>query len=219
MVVIPAAASPAFKPPADLRQAQEEAARAFDLPGPSEGGYTLFVSTLEPRKNLATLLEAYRMMINRKIVSPVPCWRSPGGRAGFSSRLTGASRNSILRSTFACWAGIQDGSLAKLYQGARLFALPSLYEGFGLPALEALACGVPVLASSGGSLPEVVGEAGLLLEPTDPDAWAAAMERVLTDPGEESRLHALGPEQAANFSWHKAAVQTWHLYEKIARQR
>ena len=107
-------------------------------------------------------------------------------------------------------------SLLTLYQGARVFALPSLYEGFGLPALEALACGVPVLASTGGALPEVVGDAGVLLDPQDVNGWADALERVLTDESEITYLRKAGPRQAARFSWERAAAQTWELYCQVA---
>jgi glycosyltransferase involved in cell wall biosynthesis len=107
--------------------------------------------------------------------------------------------------------------LLGLYQGARLFAMPSLYEGFGLGALEALACGAPVLASHAGALPEVVGDAGLLLPPGDPAAWTAALERVLGDPALEADLRQRGPAQAARFSWARAARETLAVYRRIAR--
>jgi glycosyltransferase involved in cell wall biosynthesis len=110
---------------------------------------------------------------------------------------------------------VPGGRLVRLYQGARIFALPSVYEGFGLPALEAMACGVPVIASTGGSLPEVVGTAGILIDPHDVDGWANALERLLLDPQEEKRLREAGSQQAANFSWNKAASQTWELYRRI----
>ena len=92
---------------------------------------------------------------------------------------------------------------------------PSLYEGFGLPALEAMACGVPVVASHAGSLPEVVGEAGILLDPDDAEAWADALERVLLDGQEAKKLRETGLERAANFSWEEAARRTWQLYRKV----
>jgi glycosyltransferase involved in cell wall biosynthesis len=111
---------------------------------------------------------------------------------------------------------VQAGRLVRLYQGARVFVFPSLYEGFGLPALEALACGVPVISSTGGSLPEVVGPAGILLDPHDVEAWADAMERVLGDEAEQARLREMGPKQAARFSWAKVAEQTWTLYGRVA---
>ena len=215
VVVIPAAAAGEFRPPDDLPQAQEEAARLFDLPGPAEGGYILFVGTIEPRKNLVTLLEAYRQMLDRGSVSPAPALVVAGREGWLFEQVYERIEKLGLTDRVKRIGGIPGERLVKLYQGARLFALPSLYEGFGLPALEALACGTPVLASSGGSLPEVVGGAGILLDPVDAQAWTAALERVLADNEEEKRLRAAGPEQAARFSWHRAALETWSLYKKM----
>src|SRR5207237_10753543 len=107
---------------------------------------------------------------------------------------------------------VAPADLLGLYQGARLFAMPSLYEGFGLGALEALACGTPVLAADAGALPEVVGDAGLLLPPQDAGAWAAALERVLLDPALAADLRARGSAQAARFSWVRAAHETLAVY-------
>lgn len=215
VVVIPAAAAGEFRPPDDLPQAQEEAARLFDLPGTAEGGYILFVGTIEPRKNLVTLLEAYRQMLDRGSVSPAPALVVAGREGWLFEQVYERIEKLGLTDRVKRIGGIPGERLVRLYQGARLFALPSLYEGFGLPALEALACGTPVLASSGGSLPEVVGGAGILLDPVDAQAWAAAMERVLADNEEEKRLRAAGPEQAARFSWHRAALETWALYKRV----
>ena len=108
--------------------------------------------------------------------------------------------------------GVDVAALPGLYQGSRAFVMPSLYEGFGLGALEAMACGAPVLAADAGALPEVVSDAGLLLPPTDPAAWADALERVLLDPALTAALRARGPAQAARFSWARAARETLAVY-------
>jgi glycosyltransferase involved in cell wall biosynthesis len=123
-----------------------------------------------------------------------------------------------LRDRVRLLGAVSEPALVALYQGARVFALPSLYEGFGLPALEALACGVPTITSNAGSLPEVVGEAGILLDPHDVLGWADALERVLLDEQEAERLRLAGLMQAASFSWEQAAAQTWALYQRVARQ-
>lgn len=213
--VIPAGVGRAFKPPEDGRRAQEEAAREFGLPGPGEGGYTLFVSTIEPRKNLPTLLAAYSLLAGSGRVSPMPALAVAGKEGWLYERVYARLRELGLRDRVRLLGEVPDGALVRLYQGARLFALPSLYEGFGLPALEAMACGTPVVASTGGSLPEVVGDAGILVDPSDVDAWAAALERVLLDGEEEERLRRAGPERAAHFSWDRAATQTWELYGRV----
>lgn len=213
--VIPAAAGEGFEPPGDPEAARQEAASLFGLPGPAQGGYILFVSTIEPRKNVVTLLEAYRMLRDKGSVSPAPALVLAGNEGWLYEKVYERIDQLKLREYIRLMGSVPDGRLVKLYQGARAFGLPSLYEGFGLPALEALACGVPTLASNGGSLPEVVGEAGILLDPMDTPAWAAALELVLTDEAEESRLRAAGPVRASQFSWHKAARQTWELYRRV----
>src|SRR5439155_21470066 len=96
---------------------------------------------------------------------------------------------------------VADADLPALYSGAAAAVLPSLYEGFGLPALEALACGTPVLAANASSLPEVTGDAALLLDPRDPDAWAAGLRRVLTEPDLRADLGRRGPARAAELTW------------------
>src|SRR5262249_37821110 len=153
--VIPAAAGDEFHPPSDLLEAQRWAAQHFGLPAPGEGGYILFVSTIEPRKNLPTLFEAYRAVLDRGRVSPLPALALAGHEGWLYERVYEAMDRLNLRERVRLLGGVSAPELVGLYQGARLFALPSLYEGFGLPALEALACGVPVITSSGGSLPEV----------------------------------------------------------------
>jgi glycosyltransferase involved in cell wall biosynthesis len=216
VAVIPAAAGEEFRPPDDLGEAQRWAAQHFGLPTREEGGYILFVSTIEPRKNLPMLFEAYRLLIERGRAAPVPALALAGPEGWLYERVYARMDELKLREHVRLLGGVSAPDLVGLYQGACLFALPSLYEGFGLPALEALACGVPVLASTGGSLPEVVGDAGILLDPHDADAWADAIERVLLDPAESQRMRDAGPKQAANFSWDRAAAQTWELYARVA---
>jgi glycosyltransferase involved in cell wall biosynthesis len=216
VVVIPAAAGEEFKPPADSEEVEKAAATRFALPGPEEGGYILFVSTIEPRKNLPTLLEAYRMVLDRGRVSPMPLLALTGREGWLFDKVYAKVEELKLVNHMRFLGEVTNPDLVKLYLGARLFTLPSLYEGFGLPALEALSCGTPVITSNAGSLPEVVGEAGILLDPHDPQAWADTIERVLLDKEEEQRLREAGPRQAANFSWQKAASQTWQLYQRVA---
>jgi glycosyltransferase involved in cell wall biosynthesis len=110
---------------------------------------------------------------------------------------------------------IDDADLPALYRSATVFVYPALYEGFGLPPLEAMACGVPVIASSASSLPEVVGEAGLLVDPVDVGAISAALNRVLGDESLRASMRQAGIAQARGFTWARAAQQTWDLYEKM----
>jgi glycosyltransferase involved in cell wall biosynthesis len=103
---------------------------------------------------------------------------------------------------------VPEPLLAGLYAGALAFAMPSLYEGFGLPCLEAMACGTPVVASDRAALPETCGDAALLADPTDPEAFAAALVRAATDAAERTRLAAAGRERAAAFTWQRTAELT-----------
>ena len=112
---------------------------------------------------------------------------------------------------------VPEPELPLWYNAADLFVYPSEYEGFGLPALEALACGTPVVASNRSSLPEVVGEAGVLVDPTDTGAMADAMQRMLEDERLHSRLSAAGPEQARTFTWRRMAEETLAVYRAVTQ--
>jgi glycosyltransferase involved in cell wall biosynthesis len=111
---------------------------------------------------------------------------------------------------------VDDDALPELYSAARVFAYPSLYEGFGIPPLEAMACGTPVVASTRGALPEVLGDAALLVDPRDTDALAQALEAALGDSGD---LRRRGLERAARFDWATTAEQTWQVYRATAAAR
>lgn len=110
---------------------------------------------------------------------------------------------------------LDDAELAKAYGAARMVVVPSLYEGFGLPALEALACGAPLISSNRASLPEVVGEAGLLCDP-DPESLTHAMAQMLADKELCEAYRKAGPIQAAKFSWAKTAAKTMEVYRQVA---
>lgn len=215
VAVIPAAAGEQFKPPADFRQAQERAAREFSLPSPDDGGYILFVGTLEPRKNLPTLLEAYRKLLDGNRVRPASVL-ALAGREGWLFEQVHARIDELkLRDHVRLLGGVGDEALVRLYQGALAFAMPSLYEGFGLPVLEAMQSGVPVVSSNAGSLAEVAGDAAILVEPQDVEGWMVGLERVLLDGEESARMVKAGLEQARRFSWELAARETWELYERV----
>jgi glycosyltransferase involved in cell wall biosynthesis len=215
VAVIPAAAREEFRPPTDFRQAQELAARALGLPGDG-GGYILFVGTIEPRKNLPTLLEAYRKLLDGNRVSPAPALVL-AGREGWLFEQVHAKIDELkLREHVHLPGGVDDAALVSLYQGALAFAMPSLYEGFGLPVLEAMQSGVPVVSSNAGSLAEVAGDAAILVDPRDVEGWTAGLERVLLDQEAAARLVEAGLRQARRFSWERAARETWALYGKVA---
>jgi alpha-1,3-rhamnosyl/mannosyltransferase len=112
---------------------------------------------------------------------------------------------------------IPEGDIVALYREAVALTFPSLYEGFGLPVLEAMSCGCPVLASDATALPEAVGGAGVLLPPSDPRAWTAAMDRVLTDATFAAALAAAGAERIAAFDWHASARTQIDVYRRTIR--
>jgi glycosyltransferase involved in cell wall biosynthesis len=175
-------------------------------------GYILFVGTLSPRKNVKTILDALEMLVAEKW--PGPRLVLAGSRGWLADELFESIADSPARDRIIHLTGLSDREMAHLYSAAGVLVIPSFYEGFGLPALEAMHCGCPVVASDRSSLPEVVGEAGILLDPTDTAAWATSIRTVLGDEAVRRRLAALGARQAQRFSWSKTAAATMAVYER-----
>ncbi len=204
VVVTPNGVGPAFAPLAEPER--PAAARALGLPE----RYLLGVGNEKPHKNLGALIKAHRRLAE---LAPegikVPPLVLVGVRPGFAP---GAEPGPGLIFKEA----LGDEDLARAYAAAAAVAVPSLYEGFGLPALEALACGAPLVASDAASLPEVVGEAGLLCAPR-PEDLARALLRVLAEPGLAEDLRRAGPAQAAGFTWARTARTTLEVYDQVAR--
>jgi glycosyltransferase involved in cell wall biosynthesis len=184
------------------------------MPGPLPPGlgpgFILAVGTVEPRKNYPRLLAAYRQLGQRRPVPPLVVV----GRAGWAY---GRALDDLKSTPGVRYLGhVDDPTLLGLYQQAALLAFPSLYEGFGLPLLEAMQQGLPVLAGNAGSLPELAGDAALLIDPTDVDAIAAGLERLLEDKDFAARLAAAGRARASKFGWHKAARYVLDLVDEVA---
>lgn len=186
-----------------LRQVQEK----YRLPD----DYILYLGTIQPRKNLNMLVHAYGKLPDQ---GKTPHLVLAGKKAWLSDSIYQQVAEWGLRDRVHFPGYIAAPDLAAVLQGARLFVLPSLYEGFGLPILEAMAAGVPVLAANASSLPEVAGEAALLLDPRDAEAWANSMARSLRDEGLRQELVARGRQRAAAFTWEKCAQQTLAVLEK-----
>jgi glycosyltransferase involved in cell wall biosynthesis len=180
-------------------------------------GFILFVGTLEPRKNIPTLLRAYKQLREETAVD-VPLILV-GSKGWIYDEIFTTIEQTGLKEHVRHLSGIFDEQLAHLYHAAGVLVTPSHYEGFGLPALEAMHCGCPVIVSNRGSLPEVVGGAGLLLEPDDVTGWAEAMTQVLTDSALRDKMVLQGNVQANTFSWSETAVQMLTLYTQIAQGR
>jgi glycosyltransferase involved in cell wall biosynthesis len=173
-------------------------------------GFILSVGTLEPRKNLPTLIHAYYHW-RRDYRADLPLV-IVGGRGWLYEEIFETIRSLKLSDDVHFLEGVNDVRLAHLYRAAGVLAFPSYYEGFGLPALEAMHAGCPVIASNRGSLVEVVGDAALLMDPDDTAGWTDAINRVLTDSGLANRLAKTGYLQAQKFTWAKTAEATLALY-------
>jgi glycosyltransferase involved in cell wall biosynthesis len=172
--------------------------------------FILFVGTLEPRKNVPGLVRAYHRL--RRETALDPPLVLVGGKGWLYDEVFEAVDMLGLRSSVHHLMGVTDIELAHLYTAAALLALPSYYEGFGLPPLEAMHCGCPVVSSNRASLPEVVGQAGILLDPEDIDGWVSAMQLLLSDSEARRRQVAAGRAQAQCFTWAKTAAATLRAY-------
>jgi len=217
--VVLEAADARFRPP----EGGQETARtmANKRLGLDDRPYLLAVGVLQPRKNLALLLDAFALLkLGLKIEgNPPPHRLVIAGKRGWlddTDAQLAALPEEVTRDIVP--AGyVADDDLPTLYGGADALCYPSRYEGFGLPPLEAMACGCPVLCSRSSSLPEVVGDAGILLPPDDSDAWARALGKLLSAPPILARWRARGPERAALFSWEKAARETLEVYKECLK--
>lgn len=178
--------------------------------------YVLFVGTIEPRKNLTTLLRVWDRLLNlEERPAAVPALVIAGQKGWNADEVYALKEELNLGQwvQFIGWVGNAD--LPALYAGAQAFVMPSLYEGFGLPILEAMACGVPVVCSDTSSLPEVAGQAALLVDPEDVDGWVKALRRIFTDATLRQTLVQRGFERVASFSWRQVAETTLEVYRRI----
>ena len=183
-----------------------------------EGCFILHVGTLEPRKNLERLIEAYNLMrAQRKDAQDVALVLA-GRRGWLYEPILAAAESARERGGEVIMLDfVYDSDLPLLYNMATVFAFPSIYEGFGIPAAEALACGVPTLVSTDGALSEVVGEAALKVDPLSVEAITDGLYRLLTDEELRVDLSAKGPAQVAPFTWDEAARVVLGVYGKVAK--
>ena len=209
--VVPGGVDPSFRPVDDVARLHE-IRRHLGLD--DEAPFILWVSTIEPRKNLDGLLEAFAILKSRQ---SLPHKLVLVGRKGWLwEGIMDKAERSPVRDEIVFPGFIPEGELATLYSAAEMFAFPSHYEGFGLPVLEAMACGTPVVASRASSLPEVVGDAGLQVDPDDPEQLAAALELLALNPSLRDDLRRRGLERAARFTWQAAAAQMLDVYRRVA---
>jgi glycosyltransferase involved in cell wall biosynthesis len=207
---------PRFRPEPEPGESERLQARY----GLGEGTYALSVGTLQPRKNYVRLMRAFDQLADQSNGREAD--RSPaqlliaGGRGWlYQETLAEAERHG---DRVHILGFVDDADLPALYRNATLFVFPSLYEGFGLPVLEAMACGVPVVCSNSSSLPEVAGDAALLVDPLDTGSLAQAMARVLEDAGLRRGMIARGLVQASRFTWEQAARQLRATFDRLCER-
>jgi glycosyltransferase involved in cell wall biosynthesis len=182
-----------------------------------EGDYLLYLGTLHPRKNLVRLVEAFHQTVialqNREVKLVI------AGKKGwlYDTIFEGVQQFNLTEQVI--FTGyVEDGDKPALLSGALAYVFPSLYEGFGLPILEAMACGTPVLTSNISSCPEVAGEAALLVDPRNTDEIAAGLTQLITNPELRQQLIEQGYQQLQKFSWQKAAAQVFEIFERAANR-
>jgi len=181
------------------------------------GDYILYLGTLQPRKNLVRLVEAFGEMLAAWNEDVPPPTLVLAGKKGWLSGDIFRSVERLDLSKHVLFPGyVPDEDLPALLSGARVFAFPSLYEGFGFPVLEAMACDVPVVCADSSSLPEAAGDAALRVDPLDTEALAEALHRALTNESLRSQLIQAGRQQIQQFSWQKSARQTLEVLEEAA---
>jgi glycosyltransferase involved in cell wall biosynthesis len=177
-------------------------------------GFVLFVGTFEPRKNVAGLLDAYALWRKRQPAAPPLVLV---GRQGWLFDATAARVHELALDGCVCFVPeLPAGDLPHLYRAAGVLVLPSHYEGFGFPVLEAMAAGTPVVAANRASLPEIAGGAALLVDPNQPESIAAALERALGNSATRAQLIERGLARAQDFTWAETAQQTLALYRQAA---
>jgi glycosyltransferase involved in cell wall biosynthesis len=179
--------------------------------------YLLSVGTLEPRKNLRLALQAYAAL-PAQIRDRFPLVLV-GMRGWLNSEIDSSLAPLIESGAVRIMGYLSDKELGDLYAGARMLIYPSLYEGFGLPPLEAMASGTPVIVSSASTLPEVVGDAGIVVDPHDATALCEAIRLLIEDQAAWLRYQAVGLERASHFSWQRCAEKTLAIYRQMHRQR
>ncbi|MFN2232414.1 MAG: glycosyltransferase family 4 protein [Anaerolineae bacterium] len=181
-----------------------------------EGPYLLYVGTLQPRKNLVRLIEAFATLVQRGAVDSRLTLVLAGKRGWMSEGLLAKAEEAGIAGRVHLAGYVDERDLAALYSGATLFVIASLYEGFCLPVLEAMACGTPVACSNTSSLPEVVGDAALTFDPHDVEEMVVVMGRLLANGNLRAELVARGHERCARFTWGACARQVMRVLERVA---
>jgi glycosyltransferase involved in cell wall biosynthesis len=181
--------------------------------------YILSLCSIQPRKNLVRLIEAYSCLRGVRPEVKLPQLVLAGKRGWLDSETFRAAERTDLGKEILFTGYVPEPDLAGLYSGAICFVYPSYFEGFGLPLVEAMQCGVPVIAGNRTSLPEIVGEAGLLFDPFDTQALVRALTQVIDDSEYRAVLRSKGLERAKNFDWKTTARLTLAVYERVVKRK
>ena len=206
--VIPLAAAPQFRPVTDTEEI-ERMRRVYGI----KGAYILAVGSIQPRKNLARLVRAYADLRRTRAQDKLPKLVLVGKQAWLSGETLRAVERENLRDHTIFTGYVPEADLPALYTGALCFVYPSYFEGFGLPPLEAMQCGAPVITGNLTSLPEVVGDAGLMIDPFDESALSRALARLIDEPELRAQLSARGLRRARTFHWRETARMTLQVYQ------
>lgn len=209
---IPLAAPEHFAPVTDNRELQR-VRHNYGI----DGDYILSVGSIQPRKNLARLIKAYAILRGSFSADKLPKLVLVGKCAWLYDETLRTLDEAGVKDTVILTGYVPQADLPALYSGALCFVYPSYFEGFGLPPLEAMRCGTPVIVGDRTSLPEVVGSAGLTINPFDVDAIATAIRRLMNDPELRRDLSVKGQERAGAFSWRDTARKTLAIYQEVAR--
>jgi len=211
ITTIPPAAPPQFRPVSNEKVLQR-VRHTYGI----RGDYILSVGSIQPRKNLRRLVQAYSLLHDERPEVKLPVLVLVGKKAWLYGDTLRAIQQSGVGDRILLTDFVSEADLPALYSGALCFVYPSYFEGFGLPPLEAMQCGTPVIVGNKTSLPEVVGDAGLLVNPFAEGEIAAAMARVIDNPDLRQSLRVKGLNRAAKFSWQDTARRTLKVYEQVA---
>jgi glycosyltransferase involved in cell wall biosynthesis len=214
ITVIPEAAPNHFAPVEDEKELQR-VRHTYGI----AGDYILSVGSIQPRKNLTRLVRAYARLRTERPGVKLPKLVLVGKRAWLYGETLRAIEQSGVGDQIVLTDYVSDKDLPALYSGAICFVYPSYFEGFGLPPLEAMKCGVPVIVGNRTSLPEVVGDAALLVNPFDEVEIASALSALIDNSDLRDKLRVKGLKRANNFNWHDTAKRTLEVYRQVARAR
>jgi glycosyltransferase involved in cell wall biosynthesis len=209
---IPLAASDHYGPITDDKELQR-VRHTYGI----AGDYILSVGSIQPRKNLARLVRAYSLLRNERRGVKLPQLVLVGKQAWLYDETLRSIEESAVKESIVLTGYVQDADLPALYSGATCFVYPSYFEGFGLPPLEAMKCGAPVIAGNRTSLPEVVGDAGVLVDPFDEQEIAAVVASMIDNSDLRAALRVKGLKRAETFSWRETARLTLAVYEEVGQ--